>query len=478
MHKLSILCIILFLCIVIVPVGVYAQSELQPLVESRVFSDPNQSSSVTFATEEDDAGNVTLDFKEADILLVLRFLSLKSGVNIVAGAEVTGNVTIRLNNVPWEKALDVIVRAYGYVYERNGSIVRVTSRDNLAAEELVTETFVLNYMSANDVSDSIQAVISDRGRVNTFAAANTLIVTDMATTIYKVGEIIRRLDQRTPQVYIDSKIVITEEGNVENLGIRWNMNSTLNGSTRQTSFPFKSRNVNGAQGWYQEYFPTDIQSEGSVFATSDENGVTGWGSGSASLGIQTMGTLDFSQFTATLNYLKTFDSTKIISNPRITTMSSQEASIQVGAEVYIPQYERAEDSNLFMVSGYDIRETGVIMNVLAHVNDAREILVELKPELVTQGEWEVIGGAEGLAVPSFDTTKAHTTLLIQDGETVAIGGLKQKNETISESKVPGLGDIPFFGKAFRSSNPIESETETLFFVTITIVDTGGAREYE
>ncbi|MBU1148310.1 MAG: secretin and TonB N-terminal domain-containing protein, partial [Candidatus Omnitrophica bacterium] len=108
-------------------------------------------------------GNVTLDFKDADITNVLRILSYKSGINIVAGKDVTGPVTIRLTDVPWEKALDVILRTYGYTYEREGNIIRVTTTENLEKEELATEVFSLNYASASEVPLAIEEMLSDRG---------------------------------------------------------------------------------------------------------------------------------------------------------------------------------------------------------------------------------------------------------------------------------------------------------------------------
>jgi len=203
-----------------------------------------QSLPATKASSTQDASefstNVTLDFKDADILLVLRLLSLKSGVNIVAGPEVTGTVTIRLNDVPWEKALDVVLRTYGYVYERDQNIIRVTTRDQLAAEELVTDTFVLNYSTAAEIEEAIGEIISERGRIKSVTRTNTVIVTDVATNIYKIGEIIKRLDKRTPQVYIDSTIVLTEQQNIANLGIAYSDDAgTLTGAgDRETSFPW------------------------------------------------------------------------------------------------------------------------------------------------------------------------------------------------------------------------------------------------
>lgn len=414
------------------------------------------------AEETTDApGNVTLDFKDADILLVLRLLSLKSGVNIVAGPEVEGTVTIRLHDVPWEKALDVVLRTYGYVYERDGKIIRVTTRENLAAEELVTETFVLNYSTAAEIEDAVSEIISDRGRLKAVQRTNTVIVTDIATNIYKIGEIIRRLDKRTPQVYIDSKIIETSQTNTEKLGVNWNVQGSATGAARDWSFPWKSNNESG---W-------DSYQGGDINTTVED--------GEATINnVKTLGTLSFSSLSATLNFLQSFSDTKTVSNPRIVVLSNQTAKIQVGQEIPIPNFERNESTGSMEVNGYEMRDVGIVMNVTPHVNDANEILVKLKPEISARnGEVEF---GDDQKAPVFDVTTADTQLLIKSGETIAIGGLVKKQDIIARKKVPVLGDIPFIGRAFRNETRNdggnESARETLFFVTCNVVDTKGEVE--
>jgi type IV pilus assembly protein PilQ len=426
--------------------------------------------------------NVTLDFKEADILLVLRLLSLKSGVNIVAGPEVEGTVTVRLNDVPWDKALDVVLRTYGYVYERDGNIIRVTTRENLAAEDLATEAFILNYSTASEIADAISEIITERGRIKAVPRTNTVIVTDVATNIYKIGEIIKRLDKRTPQVYIDSKIVQTTESVLDQLGIDWQPTARLNGSERSTTFPFRSRAVrgNGLFTPFDEFFPwdssaavqeIDTESGGQVLS-NDEEVLRG--------GYTSVGTLDFTSFSATLNFLKSRSSTKVISNPRIVTLSNQTAKVQVGVQIGIPQLERNESTGSFEVNGYEMRDTGIVLKVTPHVNDANEILVELAPEVSLFLGYEAIISGSNLAAPKFNTTQAETQVLIKDQETIAIGGLMKDAESTSYSKLPFLGDIPGLGRIFRREvdEGENEQTETIFFVTCTIVDTKGGVEFE
>ena len=442
-----------------------------------------------------DSGNVSIDFKDADINNVLRILSLKSGVNIVAGPEVTGTITIRLENVPWEKALDVVLRTYGYVYERQGNIIRVTTKDNLATEELVTETFILNYTTSAEAEEAIKDVLSERGRLRSVARTNMLIVTDIPTNLYKIREVISKLDKSTPQAHIDSKIVKAQLQQGENLGIAWTPAGTLSGAQRPTTFPFTSHIKTGETDPFDrifgEYFPninasgtggtsTSVASSASAPNTFDIRSFPLQTPASVGSNTYTFGTLNFSAFQAVLSFLRTRENTRVISNPRITVLNNQKARIKVGTDVALPTFERNETTGSFEISGFTYRETGVVMEVIPHINDTREILVDLKPEISEQSGATTFSSsttASFTSIPNFAVTNAQTQVLIKDGETIAIGGLMTDSVDTTEQKVPGFGELPVVGKFFRSKRRTQGtanqKVETLFFVTVTIVDTEG-----
>ncbi|MBN1493921.1 MAG: secretin and TonB N-terminal domain-containing protein [Candidatus Omnitrophica bacterium] len=475
---------VLFICVS----HVMAQVSLQAPVYER-YAEADEESTPE-AVEGSSQGNVTLDFKDADIINVLRILSLKSGVNIVTGPEVSGSVTIRLTDVPWEQALEVVLRTYGYVYEREENIIRVTTKENLQTEELITEAFVLNYSTAEEIEDAISEIISERGRIKSVPRTNTVIVTDVPTNVYKIREVIGKLDRRTPQVYIDSKIVRTELGITENLGIDWNVAGTLTGAQRPTQFPFTdgrsfSSQWSSVEQILKKYYPYNDSSaevtaqDGNAVATSSD-----FPAGfdptfpNATSSDYTFGSLDFTSFSAVLNMLKSRSSTKIVSNPRIVTLNHKEALVQVGSEIGIPTFERNENSGSFEVAGYESRNVGVVLSVTPHVNDANEILVDLQPEISSFDGFSAIGGTN-LSYPSFTTTRAQTQVLIKNTETIAIGGLLTDAESGTYNKVPVLGDIPLVGRIFQSkrqSAGSNAKLETLFFVTCTIVDTQGDPE--
>lgn len=448
--------------------------EAAPVAE--VPSTPAVASVAEVAKPDD---TISLDFKDADIGSVLRVLSMKSNVNIVTGPEVKGLVTVRLDNVPWEKALDVILRTYNYVYERDGNIIRVTSRDQMKLEPVETKTFILNYSKAKEIQTSVTDMLSERGKIKSSERTNMLVVTDIPTNLYRIGEVIKKLDKVTSQAFIDSKIVRTEKGATENLGIDWNVVGGLTqGSSRPTTFPFTQTASNKTNAAMNQFFPVTTSTSTTSANPTDARGFPYIGAQGTTSPAFTYGTLSFTDFSAVLNMLESRTNSKIVSNPRIVVLNNQKASIQVGSDYPIPNFERNETTGSMEVSGYNYRQLGIVLNVTPHINSAEEILVDLKPEISSAGDLiEFIPGTGGLSAPSFNVTKATTQVLIHSGQTIAIGGLMSDNSSSAEDKVPYLGDIPLVGKLFRSkrqtSGEGNSKVETLFFVTVTTVDSQG-----
>ncbi len=412
-------------------------------------------------------GNVTLDFKDADITNVLRILSYKSGINIVAGKDVTGPVTIRLSDVPWEKALDVILRTYGYTYEREGNIIRVTTTENLEKEELVTEVFSLNYADAKDVPTAIEEMLSDRGSIKFDERANLIIVTDIPTNIYKIRQVVDKLDSRTQQVNIEAKIIETTLDKDDKLGISWTTQITASGSSRPTTFPFHRKSKGGA------YLPQgDPEGTGGTGAKSI--GEFPFDPGTAfPMAVPTsysFGTLDFTSFQAVLQVLKSKTNTKIISNPRITTLNNKEAKITVATTYNIPTYERNESTGAYEITGYEEKELGIVLSVTPQINPEGYVVVQLDPEVSAFTTWDTFTTSGGtIKAPRYSVRKASTQVMVKDGETIVIGGLIKETTSDSVVKVPILGDIPFLSFFFKKKEKTIDTTDLLFFITVNIV---------
>lgn len=408
-------------------------------------------------------GNVTLDFKDADIQNVLRILSYKSGVNIIADKDVAGMITTRLVDVPWETALDVILRTYrfAYEYEREANIIRVTTIENLEKEELITETFALNYAKAKDIPIAINEILTARGKIKFDERTNTIIVSDIPTNMYKLRKVVESLDKPTPQVCIEAKIVETTLDKDENLGIDWTMSVTATGAKRPATAPFDRRDDGGA------VFPLGdaASSASSTIGSFLPNPGTSFPE--AVPANFTFGTLDFSQFKAVLEVLNSRKNTKIISNPRITTLNNQKANIIVGETLNIPTYERNPTTGGMEITGYTEKSLGIKLEVTPHVNEQGDIVVDLKPEVTALLSFDDYGN---IKAPRISTREATTQVMIRDGQTVAIGGLIKENKIDIKKKVPLLGDIPIAGwLLFRKTEQATDTTDLLFFITVNLV---------
>jgi type IV pilus assembly protein PilQ len=428
-----------------------------------------------FAEESTDAVSVqpdqgqdqmlTVDFKDADIHNVLRTLAYKGNVNIVSGPEVSGVVTMRLSDVPWEKALEMILRTYGLAYEKDRNIIRVTTLERLKSENLTTKVYGLNYSNAAVVGGAIKDILSDRGKVGMDERTNQLVVTDIPTTLNKVEEVIGRLDRKTKQVIIEAKILETSLSDNEALGIDWTVRIAATGSKRPTTAPFDRVSFDSN---LQKYLPLPqptgavetfpVLSKPSFPFTGVENFL--------------FGTLDFSQFQVLIELLKNRSDTKVLSYPRVATLDNQEAQILVGTNYPIPIYEWSTETKTRQISGYYSEQIGIKLRVTPHINEEDYVSLKVHPEV------SAITGYVGPdnERPVTSTREADTNVMLKDGQTIVIGGLVSENKIDIVHKVPLLGDIPVAGWLFKKKAKELSRTELLVFLTPHIVKDGSAGE--
>lgn len=396
-------------------------------------------------------GLVSLDFQDADIKNVLKVLAYKSGTNIVAGPEVTGTITIQLTDVPWQKALEVVLSTYGYGYERRGNIIMVTTIENLKKrheetqllsdqEPLMTKTYLLNFAKASEVVDSISKMKTSRGQINFDPRTNAVIVRDVQGNMDLIDDVIKTLDTVTPQILIEAKIVETTLSNTENLGIDWTVKGTATGASHPTVFPFVSNNTN-------KFLPSH--------AFADPTGTP-----------FTYGTLSAQALSAVLEMLHARTDTHILSNPKIVTLDNQAAKIVVGTQFPIPQYTYNQEQAKLQVSGWEYKDIGIIFNVTPHVNNANLVTLDLHPTVTDITSSAVI---ESTTLPILSVEEAVTKVMVADGQTLVIAGLIKNKTTLKKKKVPFLGDIPLLGEAFKKKEDGDERTELLIFLTPHII---------
>lgn len=432
--------------------------------------------------------NVSLDFSDADIRSVLRIISLKSGVNIVAGEEVSGPVTVRLVDVPWEKALSVVLKTYGFAYERDGNIIRVTTLGNLASEQLETEIYTLTHAKAAEVVVTLQEMLSDRGSMRADDRTNVLIVTDVPTIVYRIGQVIERLDKGTPQVLIEAKMVEMTITDAEKIGVKWNAAMELVGPSRPSTFPFEA----AREDFLFRYSPRGKPDSTTVTTTEAGAGVLTEvpsdfpqilrgsqhvQSGPTSLAPTfpfatadnfSFGKIDLSKFSALIEAIKSGIHNKILSEPRVTVLSNQEAKILVGEEIYIPTYERNNSTGKMEITGYLSKNIGIEMKVTPQVNQLNEVNLLLNPQISSLVGFEEL--TPEIKVPRINIRNASTKVRVRSGDTVVLGGLIKEDVVDEKTKFPVLGDLPILDRLFSHTSKTVIKTDLTFFITVTVLN--------
>ena len=382
---------------------------------------------------------ITIDAQGAEIKTVLRTISDFAGKNIVYGPDVKGKVYVHIKDVPWEEALDVLLKAHGYAYREEYGMIRVAEASRLMKEELeaqtaerkkeellplITKIIFVNNSNAEELKEALQNIVSSRGKIDVDKGSNALIVNDIERNVEKIEEMVRALDRKTYQVDINAKLAEVDVEATRELGINWGL---LNLHT---------------------------------------SGFSGMGSASVSSGISlSAGTLKFGtvrswgEINAILEMLEQSNKANIISNPRITTMDNREASILVGKE--IPLIVADEAGNPIT----ELTKIGIMLRVVPHVNADKTITLDLHPEV---SELQSESTAQGGVIIS--TSEADTRVVVRNGETAVIGGLIKKVKTDLRRGVPILKDIPIIGGLFSSNSTADKKQELVIFVTPTIVE--------
>ncbi|MEI7998094.1 MAG: type IV pilus secretin PilQ [Candidatus Omnitrophota bacterium] len=461
----------------------FAQQQTNSVVDSKNVSSGNSATTTVSTLTPSSDGLVSLDFQDADIKNVLKVLAYKSNINIVTGPEVTGTVTIQLNDVPWQKALGVVLSTYGYGYEKRGNIITVTTVENLKKrhedaqlladqEPLITKTYSLSFAKASDVVESINKMKTTRGQINFDQRTNTLIIRDVGSNMELIDEVIKTLDSATPQVLIEAKIIETDFSNAQNLGVSWNISAKASGSTTPTNFPFypniKSTFLNNGVGSTSTIASTSTSGVSSTGGAASA-GITAAGTPSAAPAFN-YGTLDASGLSVALNLLSSRSDTNILSSPSIVTLDNQTAKIKVGNQYPIPNYTYNPEQAKLQLSGFNYMDIGIIFEVTPHINNAGLVTLDLKPKVSAITDYVQVDPTSNVAkVPLLSNEEANTKVMIRDGQTLVIAGLVKENTQTNKNKVPFLGDLPLIGSAFRSKNDIKTKTELIIFLTPHII---------
>lgn len=409
------------------------------------------------AEERDYTGiPVSLDFQKADIQSILRILADVSRVNIITSESVGGTVTMKLRNVPWDQALDVILKNNGLDMVRQGGIIRVATVAEIQKEKeaterllladrkispLVTQVVAINFEQAESVKNNLLTLKSERGTVDVNARTNSLIIKDTRARITEMIRLIEKLDKQEPQVQIESRIVEVATSNTNQLGIQWGGELAA-----QTSAIFPSTiGVSGGVrpgGPNQPFGGTIVDTASSIAATGGIGVTLGHVGGSALLD-------------ARLLAMESTGTLKIISKPKITTLNNQKALIESGRDV---PYQSAADGG---GTKTEFKKATLKLEVTPHITPNR--LVRMRISAAKDEADFSTGGTN--SPPSIVTKRADTEVIARDGDTVVLGGLFKNTENLGYSKVPFLANVPIIGWLFKGRTQKAESEELLIFIT-------------
>lgn len=421
---------------------------------------------------------IDLDFKDADIHNILRLLSEVGGVNIITTDDVGGSVTIRMRNVPWDQALEVILQAKGLGMVRQANLIRVAPLSTLEREReaaiarrkqqeqlapLETRIVPVSYANPTKLAPRIAELLSERGSVNVDERTNVLIVRDIVDQLDDVEELVRTLDTQTPQVLIEARIVEATSQYTRDVGIQWGGDvamSSANGNPTGLVFP---NNVGFTGGNYDIQSPTQGLSPFTQQVQPPNYlvnlpAITGTGQGGA-LGI-TLGSVGGNvNLNVRLSAAEANGTVRIVSSPRILTLTNHEAHIAQGTLIPFSQVSAQGVNTAFQEAKLELRVTPQVTadgSVLMAVKLTRD-----EPDFTrtsTRGD------------PTILKREAETTLLIPDGNTAVIGGIYTRNTGRNVDQVPFFGDIPVLGVLFQRRRVRDERNELLIFLTPRIVN--------
>ena len=421
---------------------------------------------------------IDLDFKDADIHNILRLLSEVGGVNVVTADNVGGTVTIRMRDVPWDQALDVVLQAKSLGMVRQGNLLRVAPLAQLEQEReaaiarqkqqqqlapLETRLVPVSYATATNMQPRVRELLTERGTVSVDTRTNMLIVRDIVGQLDDVEDLVRSLDTQTPQVLIESRIVEASSTYSRDIGIQWGGAAVMSSATgNATGLRFPS-DLGIAGGVPVDSAPTQGLSPFNGTANNPNfavnlPAVTGNGAGGA-LGL-TMGSLSGAvNLNVRLSAAEAAGSVRIISSPRVLTLDNNEASISQGTLIPFSQVSAQGVNTAF-------QEAKLELNVTPHVTSDGAVAMDVK---ITRNEPD-FGRVGANGDPTILEREVLTQLLVDDGDTAVIGGIYTRNTGRNVDQVPFLGDIPVLGVFFKRRRFREDRNELLIFLTPRIVN--------
>ena len=393
---------------------------------------------------------IFLDFQDMEIANALRIISEVSGLNFLVGEDVKGKINVKLKNVPWDQALDLILKMNNLGQIREGNILRISSLANITkqqddelkakdsqikSEDLVVQIVHVNYAKAGELVDPLKKNMSPRGELTVDARTNSLIIKDIEKSANQVSELVKTLDTQTPQVLIESRIVQVSPTYTQSLGVMWGVSTTQTTGVNQVGV---AGGLTGAFGAQTPDFAVNLPAA-SPFGAIGFN-----------FGRLTGNPLNLD---LRLSAGEARGLTKIISTPKVAVLDNMEAKIEQGESIPYATTSLQGTQTTFV-------DANLTLTVTPHVTADGSIIMRISTSKNAPGDTR-----QGAAGPSILKKDASTNILVKDGETAVIGGIYETSKNESTNGVPVLSQIPILGWLFKNREIDETTTELLIFLT-------------
>ena len=410
---------------------------------------------------------VSFDFKDADVRDVLRILADISGFNMVVAKNVAGTVTLKLNNIPWDQALDVVLEDAGLGAIVEGNVMKIAPLGTLQArqrairaasaskeefEPLITKQIFVNYARAEELEPLADPLLSGRGEMRIDIRTNSVLVTDVPVRVNEIAELLEDLDTRTPQVLIESRIVQATLDFTRELGVQWGFNYTASaetgnptGATFPASINAGGTNVGDPFGTAGDTFIVDLPAAAGTGAGGAFGLVLGSLTGAYDLDIR-------------ISALENRGDGRVLSSPKVLTLDNTPARIEQGVSIPFLSVSAAGTQTQFV-------DATLRLEVTPQVTNDDRVLMNIK--VTDNAPDDTLTGANGQ--PSIRRNEAETQVLATDGETIVIGGIFTRAVTENEASVPWFSRIPLFGWLFQNTSSRDQRRELIVFITPRIV---------
>lgn len=400
---------------------------------------------------------ISVNFRNTPIEDVIRAMAGQADVDVLISPQVAGSVTATLTNVPLDEALNNILTAHGYGCVTTKNMIRVAPLVEIAegAERLTNRIYRMNYADVKEVETALMKFISQRGSLSSNPGTSNIIVTDTESKIKAIDTFIDEIDRMTPQILVEARIYdITCKDRLD-LGIEWE-------AGRNTTY------ASGATGGIENAGPNPTAGRTDPFMSGAFHGATA--NAEDTIGALRLGWLNHHlDIDAVLRAQKENINAKLLANPRVLVLDNETAKFKIISE--IPYIELTESTGGGSFGTTEFREVGVELEVTPHLTRDEMIRLNLKPQFsIETGTVNVGGAGTTYPQPVVDRREADTTLLVKDGQTVVLGGLRKRDVSQQMNKVPLLGDIPLVGALFKFEGENVVTSELVVFITPRIID--------